>query len=219
MTDIYIGKITEDNCIQCPFHHWKYDKEGNVAEIPYNKDPKCVPKFGKLRTYKCVEYIGWICVYFHADNKDPEYELPEFLAKEAKDCGFVQHMKWDVGFHTCSVIDLVDQMADHAHFNILHGEFLIPWTQFPLPKWLKKILPIGIHHELTTFLGDDKEWKSEVEQTGWGSVDKYLAFFYDVAGITWDGKLIPTTISPTTEMYIGPSLVIFNIPFKIGEQI
>lgn len=108
-------------------------------------------------------------------------------------------------------------MADHAHFNLLHGEFIIPWTQFPLPNFIKKIFPIGIHHDLTTFMGDDKNWEKEVEKTGWGAVDKHLAFFYDVAGITWNGKLIPTTVSPTTEMYIGPSLVAFNLPFKIGK--
>jgi hypothetical protein len=41
-------------------------------------------------------------------------------------------------------------------------------------------------------------------------------YFNDDAGITWEGKAIPATMSETTEMYIGPALIVFHIPFTIG---
>lgn len=211
------GTVVDDNCLQCPFHFWKFDKDGNVVEIPYNSNPKNVPKFAKLKTYPCVEWCGWICVYYHADGKEPEYQLPAYVPKELKEGNFKLHLKWNAGHRTTNVIDLVDQVCDHAHFNLLHGEFIIPWTLLPMPAFLKKWLPLGIRHELTTFQGDDKDWKEAVEKTGWGEVNKYLLYFYDKAGITWNGKLIETTLSQTTEMYIGPSLVVFHIPIPIGE--
>jgi nitrite reductase/ring-hydroxylating ferredoxin subunit len=214
-----LGKVSEDgNCIQCPFHQWKYNKDGSVNEIPYNKEPKNVPKNVKLRTYHCQEYCGWICVYFHADSqkekeeKEPEFPLPSFVSDDIKEKGFQQHMKWNSGFHPINVIDLVDQVADHSHFNIVHGQFLIPWTLFPLPAWLYKLFPVGINHELKTFIGDDKEWKEIVQTTGFGSIDKHLVYFYDRAGITWNNQVMEKTLSQTIEMYVGPSLVIFNIP-------
>jgi hypothetical protein len=43
---------------------------------------------------------------------------------------------------------------------------------------------------------------------------------YDNAvGITWNGKIIEKTVSETLEIYCGPGLVVFNIPFQIGEYI
>lgn len=214
-----VGGTVEDNCIQCPFHFWKFDKEGKVVEIPYNKDPKNVPKFAKLKTYPCVEWCGMICVYYHADGKEPEYQLPNYVPKDVQAGNYKWHIKWDAGFRTVNVIDLVDQVCDHAHFNLLHATFMIPWTIVPVPKWLQTLFPFGIRHELTTFIGDDKEWKDAVEETGWGDVDKHYVVFYDLAGITWNGKLIPPTVSKTTEMYIGPGIVVFHLPFKIGKYI
>ena len=210
------GSVVDDNCIQCPFHFWKFDKEGKVVEIPYNKDPKNVPK-KQLKTYPCVEWCGMVCVYYHADDKPPAYELPAYVPQHLKEGNFEPHLKWNAGFHTTNVIDLVDQVSDHSHFNLLHGEFIIPWTLLPVPQWLQRLFPLGIHHDLITFLGDDKEWKQIVEETGWGCVDRHLVYFYDTAGVTWNKKNIPSTVSRTTVMYVGPSIVVFHIPVPIGK--
>src|ERR1700733_12364864 len=31
-----LGGVVEENCIRCPFHGWKFDGEGNCANIPYS---------------------------------------------------------------------------------------------------------------------------------------------------------------------------------------
>lgn len=209
------GKVV-DNCIECPFHNWKFNKDGTVAEIPYNKEPHNCPTHVKQRTYPCVDWCGWVCVWYHVDDKDPEYEMPEYVPKELKDGDWMPHMKWDIGLQTLNCIDWIDQVGDHAHFHTLHDEFLIPWTILSLPAWFLYFFPIAICHRLTTFMGDDKEWVKKVQETGWGATGKHLVFFNDVAGITWKGKPIEATMSHTTEMYIGPSMIVFHIPFTIG---
>jgi cholesterol 7-desaturase len=211
------GRVTDENCLQCPFHCWKFDKEGKVYEIPYNKDPKKVPTFAKLKTYPSKEWCGLICVYFHADNKPPEFELPDFVPKELETGNYKRHLRWNAGFRAVNVIDLVDQVCDHAHFNLLHGEFMIPWTLLSFPEWIHKLIPVAINHTLTTFIGDDHEWQTAVQQTGWGAIDKHLVYLYDTAGITWNGKLIEKSLSPTIEMFAGPSMIVFNIPVEIGS--
>jgi hypothetical protein len=83
---------------------------------------------------------------------------------------------------------------------------------------LRRLVPIAIEHTCITYRGNDNEWVEEHKKTGWGVVDKHLLFFSDLAGLSWRGKLMPSTLSQTLETYIGPALVVFNIPFTIGER-
>eukprot|EP01034_Spumella_vulgaris_P026940 gene26940-33592_t len=126
------------------------------------------------------------------------------------------HLKWNIGFKTLSPVDWVDQAGDHAHFATLHADFLIPWTLIPFPEWILKLFPVGICHKLVTFRGDDKDWGERVKTTGWGAVDKHFIFFTDLAGLTWNRKAIKSTESETVEVFVGPAIMIFNIPFTIG---
>jgi len=212
------GKVVDD-CLECPFHKWKFSNDGSIFEIPYISDTRKCTSTKKLKTYFCVDWSGLICVYFHADDKDPPFFPPHFVSSELKDGNWCPHLKWDIGFTTLSPIDWVDQAGDHAHFSTLHGEFLIPWTTLPIPQWLAKLFPMGICHQLVTYRGDDAEWAEKVALTSWGVVDKHLIFFTDKAGLTWKKKPITSSVSETIEMYCGPAIMSFHIPFTIGVNI
>lgn len=128
------GKVVDD-CIQCPFHKWKFDEEGRIKEIPYIPDPTQINSQKRLKTYPCVEWCGLIYFYFHAEDKPPEFELPSFVPKHIKEGGFVPYVKWNLGYHPFSPVDWVDQAGDHAHFHTLHSEFKVPWTNMEIPEW------------------------------------------------------------------------------------
>ena len=57
----------KDDCLECPFHNWKFDATGVLKEVPYlhagDKLPSCKP----LGTYAARDYNGMLCVYFHAE--------------------------------------------------------------------------------------------------------------------------------------------------------
>lgn len=216
--NLAVGGKVVDNCIECPFHKWKFASDGSVKEIPYATNPHDCHTTKKLKCYKCVDWCGLVCVYFHADDAEPEFELPKFITDELKVDKWAPHMKWNIGFKTLSPVDWVDQAGDHAHFAVIHSDFLIPWTQIPLPEWFMKLVPVGICHKLVTYRGDDKDWKERVEETRWGAVCKHFIFFTDLAGITWNKKPIKTTVSETVEVFVGPAIMIFNIPFTIGKR-
>jgi nitrite reductase/ring-hydroxylating ferredoxin subunit len=38
--NLAVGGKVVDNCIECPFHKWKFSEDGTVKEIPYIEDPK-----------------------------------------------------------------------------------------------------------------------------------------------------------------------------------
>lgn len=164
--NLAVGGKVEDDCIECPFHQWKFDKSGCIKEIPYIKNPTHCPTQQKLKHYKCIDYCGLVCIYFHADNGidvEPEFELPEWLPKQIESENYVPHQKWNVGFYSVTVTDWVDQAGDHAHFHTLHSHFFIPYTLIPIPKWLTNIFPIGICHNLITYRGDDSEWEEKMK--------------------------------------------------------
>ena len=229
--NLAVGGNVIDNCIECPFHHWKFDREGNIKDIPYLRDSKHSLPTKKLKTYPSRDWCGLLCVYFHADDAQPEFELPAFIQESIDEERWAPHLQWNIGFKTLSPVDWVDQAGDHAHFHTLHAEFLIPWTTIPIPKWILNFFPLGICHKLTTHRGDDSVWKEiianraprtkghltpEAESGGQYCSDKHLVFFEDVAGLTWNGKPIESTKAKTLETYIGPAMMCFHIPFTIG---
>ena len=177
-----------------------FSTKGKIIDIPYLKDRNLPSK--RLKTYPAKDWCGLVCVYFHADYKAPEFDLPDFIQDSISDECWAPHMQWNIGFKTLSPVDWVDQAGDHAHFHTLHHEFLIPWTMIPIPKWVLKIFPLGICHTLKTHRGDDASWKEvvasrkprtlghltpEAESGGKYCVDKHLIFFEDRAGLTWYG--------------------------------
>jgi nitrite reductase/ring-hydroxylating ferredoxin subunit len=201
--NLAVGGVVEDNCVKCPFHSWKFDSEGVVQEIPYlPKDSKC-PTTKKLKTYPSKEWCGLICVYFHADGAEPEFDLPDFIHEDNIKNGWGKHLVWDIGFKTLTPIDWVDQTGDHAHFTTLHGEYTIPWTMIPFPKWFTYFFPMTLCHSLKTYLCDDKEWEDYVEENKWGVVDKHLIVFTDKVGLAWNGKPVPMFQVQTREMFAG----------------
>jgi phenylpropionate dioxygenase-like ring-hydroxylating dioxygenase large terminal subunit len=213
------GKIVDDN-IQCPFHHWSMRSDGSIAKIPYIKDPTDCPTFRTLKTYPCVEYNGYIYFWFHAEGAEPTYNLPQFVTDELQKDGekWVPYSKWDVGYRTCTPVDWVDQSGDHAHFFCIHKDFMVPYTLIEFPQWIKKLIPLGITHSLTTYRGDDSEWKRlfAEDKDKRGLIDPNFIFFKDRAGLTWNNEVIQSTMADTFEMYVGPSLIVFHIPFTIG---
>lgn len=200
--------------------HRKFSEDGSVVDVPYakNKEGKCsVHK--KLQTYDVVDYCGLVMVYYHADYKSPEFQLPDYLPNLLKNEGWSPYMKWDIGFHTHNVIDWVDQAGDHSHFNTLHNSFVIPWTTLEIPKWIHSIFPIGIHHVVTTYRGDDQEWIDRVNDKREYWTGKHFMFFSDYASLTWNDNIIHASSSETMEIFLGPSNIIMNIPFTIGKNI
>ena len=82
-----------------------------------------------------------------------------------------------------------------------------------------RFIPLGIAHELHTYRGDDKEW-AEVRREKWcdriGHLGRENLYLTDLAGLTWDGELLETTTSQTLVEFIGPAIMVFDIPFTIG---
>ena len=66
------GKVCEDS-LRCPYHGWRFDKEGRIVEIPaLAKQPAAAFSTG-IKSYACVEQQGyvWICLSSAPANPAP----------------------------------------------------------------------------------------------------------------------------------------------------
>ncbi|MGB2922914.1 MAG: Rieske 2Fe-2S domain-containing protein [Mycobacterium sp.] len=115
--DIGVGGKVVDDCLECPFHGWKFDGSGANVEIPYAKQPNRV---ARLEAWPIAERAGIIFVWYSPDGTEPQWELPRI--PEAEDAAFVFHSppdaRWQFRSHPQEVFENV---VDIAHFATVHG--------------------------------------------------------------------------------------------------
>ncbi len=132
-SNLALGLVRGD-CIECPFHLWRFTGAGRVAHIPYSDR---LPQRTAARSYPVRDVHGQIFLY-HAnddttrnDPAEPPYELPTF--PELDDGRMVYRGQHDAGRVGMHIIEFAENTADTAHFQPLHGQFKIPWTEIPVP--------------------------------------------------------------------------------------
>ena len=64
------GGTVIDDCLQCPYHGWRYDGEGRCVRIPANRPDAPIPRKARIDTYPCVERYGFVWVFL-GDAPEP----------------------------------------------------------------------------------------------------------------------------------------------------
>jgi len=191
------GSICEGK-IQCPFHGWRMDGEGCVTDVPYSP---AKPRGAAGTAYEVAERYGMICIWFDPafagrGKAEPDYpfiDLPELESDTWTARG--THEPDDVGMH---LIEFSENSADFAHFQPLHGQAQIPWTQIEVP---------GVT------LSHDASWESDPEL-------EHVAWFRNRSGLVVRGKEIVATQTDVDVMFFGPGSIVafrFHLPDGAGE--
>lgn len=68
------GKIV-NGLLQCPFHHWRFEKTGACAEVP---GVDRIPRAASVRSYPVVECHGYVWAWY--GSREPMFPLPELPA-------------------------------------------------------------------------------------------------------------------------------------------
>ena len=111
--NLALGKLKED-CLECPFHGWQFDRTGQCSYAPDIVKP---PKTAFQPTYPVVEKYGYLWVWH--GSVVPLYPVPYFLAfEEARK----QHMSLRFAFKVKTTPRRVLENAyDNYHFIRVHG--------------------------------------------------------------------------------------------------
>jgi phenylpropionate dioxygenase-like ring-hydroxylating dioxygenase large terminal subunit len=122
-----VGGRVDGSWLRCPFHHWAYDGSGHCVDIPYAKR---IPRQARVRSFPCVERNGMLFFWFHADGKEPFYELPDLPEWHDGDftSSWVRH-EWRVKTH-CQ--EMQENSVDAEHFPSIHRMDMrdVLWHEF-----------------------------------------------------------------------------------------
>lgn len=107
------GKVA-GNCIQCPFHGWRYDGDGKCVEIPYAKR---VPPTARQRPWTVREVNGVVLLHHDPDGNAPDFDIPVI-----EEYGSSDWLDWSTSFYHIKTHprEVVDNLADKAHFAFVH---------------------------------------------------------------------------------------------------
>jgi phenylpropionate dioxygenase-like ring-hydroxylating dioxygenase large terminal subunit len=130
------GKILAENTVECPYHGWRFRKDGVCSLIPStvagqeNIDPSRI----RVRSYPVREQDGLIWVYFaEVDDNTPRTEPPRVPIPNAKP-------RWiESQTFPCGIDHAVIGLMDPAHAPYVHGRW---WWRVKPHEKIKHYAPL-----------------------------------------------------------------------------
>ena len=115
------GELVDDT-VQCPYHGWRYNGEGQCVDIPSLGPDANIPKRARVDSYPVEEKWGWIWVFASDLNESerpplpddsffPEYESDEYRVMRGT---FLFDVNW---------MRAIDNILDPAHPFHVHTDF------------------------------------------------------------------------------------------------
>lgn len=185
--NLSFGRVRGD-CIECPFHRWRFTGEGRAAHVPYSDHP---PEGTLTETFPVAEVYGQLFMYHrcrggggqHADDAPP-YPVPRIA--EVDDGRFVFRGRYDAGRIGMHLLEFAENSVDRAHFQPVHGQMRIPWTQVRVPG-------VTIEHTADWRLDREVPWKM---------------YFFDNAVLRIFGRRVERAHGSARISFYGPGSVV-----------
>lgn len=118
--------------LRCPFHHWSFNGEGGVADIPYAKLVPPKLKRACLSTWPIREDLGVVFVWHHPRKAAPKWEVATAAIIADESWVLAEKHEWVVKTH---VQEITENGQDYAHFRAVHGTQGPPASEFALDGW------------------------------------------------------------------------------------
>ncbi len=103
--------------IVCPYHAWKFGPDGKCNEIPYHDGP--IPAAAQVKSWTVKESMGAVWVWHDPEGGEPDYDVPSF--PQMDDPLWVKPRYDHLGVLNIHPVEIVDNIADYAHFSPIHG--------------------------------------------------------------------------------------------------
>jgi len=111
------GRVVDD-CVECPYHGWRFAGDGCVTKIPAQTDCK-IPKSARVDHYPVKELYGWVWVFFGDLPEEERPPLPDFPEYDSPDWRCIRgEFKWDADYAR-----VVENGLDFAHAPFVHPSF------------------------------------------------------------------------------------------------
>ncbi len=104
--------------LRCPFHGWMFDAQGCNTDIPYAERTN---RKGKLRTYPTIERNGLVMTWYHPDEAEPMWEIPEIEHFGGNTKVITRSFRIQAAWQ-----ELAENGVDSAHFRYVHHTAEVP---------------------------------------------------------------------------------------------
>ncbi|CAH2083708.1 unnamed protein product [Euphydryas editha] len=194
--NLAVGGNVYGNCIECPFHLWKFGENGQCVSIP---DTNTVPKGISIKTHPSMEIDGSVWIWYDAEGRPPLWTVDE--SNETKNWGYRGRNEFYVNAH---IQEIPENGADVAHLNAVHSASLLTDVGHKY-QFLKNI--IG-HHNWSA------EWsKGEADHLAQIKIaHQYIIMKYDVFPIDVTAHQIgPAHVRLYFSCPLGPMIIIQSV--------
>ncbi|MCP4120886.1 MAG: Rieske (2Fe-2S) protein [Bacteroidetes bacterium] len=116
------GGTVEGEDIRCPFHGFKFNKEGSCTATGYGTKPS--PR-AKLHSWPVFEKLGFIFCFYHPEKKQPHYDINDYDMEGWTD---FKVKTWEL---ESNPIEISENSVDVGHFVHIHG-FMDPYSKSDL---------------------------------------------------------------------------------------
>lgn len=109
------GKV-KDGCVQCPYHGWRFDREGRCTKIPSLGSNARVPARARVDSYPVIERYGLIFAFLGdlpEEERPPILEIPEWGQEGWRTMDYT--FDWQVHFQRS-----VENSLDAPHVDFVH---------------------------------------------------------------------------------------------------
>jgi 3-ketosteroid 9alpha-monooxygenase subunit A len=153
--DLSAGTV-QGNILQCPFHNWRFDGDGQCVSIPYCDK---IPPRAKARSFPTKEINDTVLIWFDPERGEPEYDIPPL--NEYVSPASTHQSAWTKGWHRFKITirtharEVMENVVDKGHLLPIHGFKVDHW----LPVWKGHMtgeLTWGTHTRLAADAQNDK---------------------------------------------------------------
>ncbi|MBD3884970.1 aromatic ring-hydroxylating dioxygenase subunit alpha [Phormidium tenue FACHB-886] len=108
-----LGRISDNGCLECPYHGWQFDRDGTCTHVPLNN-----PADIRLSQLSAVSlptrtFAGMVWI-FTGQGDPPELRLPDSLMR-SPEFYFIHHEVWNAHWTR-----LIENAMDYVHLPFVH---------------------------------------------------------------------------------------------------
>lgn len=198
------GGTVQGESIRCPFHHWQYDTEGVITNIPYAS--RIPPKWeGKpcLKTYPVCEKNEVIWAWYHPEDEAPDHEVIEL--EEIHDPAWTARQRFQWTVNSCPQ-EIAENGVDVAHFKFVHGMEAVPEGETTYDRHIRRSRVSG-SRTINDASGNEVRIETRVEVVQNGAGQKWVRFsgFMDY--------VLQTLVTPVNDESVEVRFIYIHQPY------
>jgi len=167
------GGTVQGESLRCPFHHWQYDTDGVITNIPYaSRIPPAWEGKPCLKTYPVCEQNEVIWAWYHPEEAAPDHEV--IALPELDDPAWTQRQRFLWTVDSCPQ-EIAENGVDVAHFKFVHGMEAVPEGETSYDRHIRRSKVSGAR-QVDDGAGNTVEIQTSVEVVQNGAGQKWVRF-------------------------------------------